>query len=481
MVVTKAVFTKGSMLRHVVFMTSTSATSLLSIFLIEVLTVVYIAMLRDDSLLAAFAVAKTLMFFLISMILGIAVAVSTTVSRSLGSGVPDQARRLASSGALLGSMATVCGAALELVVLDQAIRMLGGEGNFCGAALELVVLDQAIRMLGGEGNSFTAAREYLWLTLPASVLVAVEQLCVQILRSAGFGKQAMWTLLTATAAVAIAYPLLILVLDLGLVGAGIAYLISSLISACLGFYYVHRVAHLTCRVSLKNLSGDIRNIGRTALPAVIGNLATPVGMAYVMAAMVPFGSQALAAIGVIDRVIQVAFCVVFALPGALIPIMGQNLGAMNIARVSQAIKMTYGLLIGYGSVTSLLLILLAEPLARLFHVAGEGVIVFFAFCRWGGVLWTLIGLQFIATSVFLSMGRPAYVTLFSWLRASLGTMPFVWYGAHKFGSVGVMLGQLLGNTIVAFCACWLAHLLMKKMLDIEIHSIGNRSIPRSNS
>ncbi|RMW08640.1 MATE efflux protein, partial [Pseudomonas amygdali pv. tabaci] len=76
MAVTKAVFTKGSMLRHVVFMTSTSATSLLSIFLIEVLTVVYIAMLRDDSLLAAFAVAKTLMFFLISMILGIAVAVS---------------------------------------------------------------------------------------------------------------------------------------------------------------------------------------------------------------------------------------------------------------------------------------------------------------------------------------------------------------------------------------------------------------------
>ncbi|MFI3044414.1 MATE efflux protein [Pseudomonas coronafaciens pv. coronafaciens] len=458
MAVNKAAFTSGSLLRHLVFMTSTSATSLLSIFLIEVLTVVYIAMLRDDSLLAAFAIAKTLMFFLISMILGIAVAVSTIVSRSLGSGLPDQARRLASSGVLLASMATVCGAALELIVLDQAISMLGGEGN-----------------------SFTAAREYLWLTLPASVLVAVEQLCVQILRSAGFGKQAMWTLLTATAAVAIADPLLIVVFDLGLMGAGIAYLISSLVSACLGFYYVHRVAHLTCRVSLKNLSGDIRNIGRTALPAVTGNLATPVGMAYVIAAMAPFGPQALATIGVIDRVIQVAFCVVFALPGALIPILGQNLGAMNTARVSQAIKMTYGLLIGYGSMTSLLLILLAEPLASLFHIAGEGQVVFFAFCRWGGALWTLIGLQFIATSVFLSMGRPAYVTLFGWLRASLGTMPFVWYGAHKFGSVGVMLGQLLGNTIVAFCACWLAHMLMKKMLDIEIHSIGNRSRHRSNS
>ncbi|GAO94561.1 MATE efflux family protein [Pseudomonas syringae pv. actinidiae] len=368
-------------------------------------------------------------------------AVSTAVSRSLGSAAPDQARRLASSGLLLGIFATVCGAAIELVVLDPAIRMLGGEGN-----------------------SFTAAREYLWLTLPASVLVAVELLCVQILRSAGFGKQAMWILLTSTAAVAIADPLLIVVFDLGLVGAGIAYLISSLVSACLGFYYVHRVARLTSGVSLTHLSGDISTISRTAVPAVIGNLATPVGMAYVMAAMAPFGSQALAAIGVIDRVIQVAFCVVFALPGALIPILGQNLGAMNTTRVSHAVKATYGLLICYGAATSLLLILLAEPLARLFHVSGEGLIVFSAFCRWGGFLWTLIGLQFIATSIFLSMGRPMYVTLFGWLRASLGTVPFVWYGAQAFGSVGVMLGQLLGNTVVAFCACWLAHLLMKKIL-----------------
>ncbi|WP_024680807.1 MATE family efflux transporter [Pseudomonas syringae] len=458
MAVTKAVFTEGSVLRHVVFMTSTSATSLLSIFLIEVLTVVYIAMLRDDSLLAAFAVAKTLMFFIISMILGIAVAVSSTVSRALGSGVPDQARRLASSGLMLGIIATVCGAVLELIFLDSAIRMLSGEGS-----------------------SFTAAREYLWLALPASVLVAVEQLCVQILRSAGFGKQAMWTLLTATAAVAIADPLLIIVFDLGLVGAGIAYLVSSLVSACLGFYYVHRVARLTSGVSLTHLSGNISTISRTAVPAVIGNLATPVGMAYVMAAMAPFGSQALAAIGVIDRVIQVAFCVVFALPGALIPILGQNLGAMNTARVSYAVKTTYGLLIGYGATTSLLLILLAEPLARLFHVSGEGLIVFSAFCRWGGFLWTLIGLQFIATSIFLSVGRPMYVTLFGWLRASLGTVPFVWYGAQAFGSVGVMLGQLLGNTVVAFCACWLAHLLMKKGIGQRGHSLGNRSVHRGNS
>ncbi|MFH7423183.1 multidrug transporter MatE, partial [Pseudomonas syringae pv. tagetis] len=77
----------------------------------------------------------------------------------------------------------------------------------------------------------------------------------------------------------------IVVFDLGLVGAGVAYLISSLVSACLGFNYVHRDARLTCRISLTHLSGDISKIGRTAAPAVDGNLATQVGIAYVMAAM----------------------------------------------------------------------------------------------------------------------------------------------------------------------------------------------------
>ncbi|MFH7456661.1 multidrug transporter MatE, partial [Pseudomonas syringae pv. tagetis] len=95
-----------------------------------------------------------------------------------------------------------------------------------------------------------------------------------------------------------------------------------------------------------------------------------------------------------------------------------------------------------------------------------------AFCRWGGLLWTLIGLQCIATSIFLSVGRPKYVTLFGWLRASLGTEPFVWYGAQAFGSVGVILGQLLGNTEVAICACWVAHLLMKNITSNKANTIG---------
>lgn len=438
----KAAFTHGSLLRHMVVMTCTSATSLLSVFLVDILTVVYIALLSDDTLLAAMAVAKTLMFFITSMVLGVAVAAGTVVSKWLGAGAPERARQLASTGLLLA-------------VIVAAL----------GAAIQLVFLDVVVHLLGAEGSTFRAARSYLWITLPATVLMAAGQMCAQLLRTAGLSRQAMWIMLIATAAVAVADPLLIFMFDLGLDGAGYAYVLSCAITASVGGYYVHRVARLTSRLERGQLWADIGQISRIAVPAVFGNLATPVGMAYLMATVAQFGSQALAGIAVIDRVIQFAFCVFFVLPGALSPVLGQNLGAMNKTRAAHAIRMTYGLVLGYGIAVSLLLAGSAGVMGRLFHVEGEGLVILEAFCRFGGVLWTLIGLQFIATSIFITMGRPLYVTVFGWLRASLGTVPFVWYGAQTFGSSGALLGQLLGNALVALMACLVAMVVMRNALN----------------
>lgn len=436
-----AVFTEGSLLRHMVIMTCTSATSLLSIFLVDILTVVYIAMLRDDALLAAIAVAKTLMFFITSMVLGVAVAAGTVVSKRLGAGKPQRARQLASTGLLLAVVVAVVGAAIQLLFLDAAVHLLGADGN-----------------------AFAAARSYLWITLPATVLMAVGQMCAQLLRTAGLSRQAMWIMLAATAAVAVADPVLIFLFDLGLDGAGYAYVLSCTITASVGGYYVHRVARLTSRLEPVQLWADIGHICRIAVPSVFGNLATPVGMAYLMATVAQFGSQALAGIAVVDRVIQFAFCVFFVLPGALSPVLAQNLGALNKARAAQAIRLTYWLVLGYGAGISLLLAVSAGLMERLFHVEGEGLLILQAFCRFGGVLWTVIGLQFIATSVFITTGRALYVTVFGWLRASLGTVPFVWYGAHTLGSSGALLGQLLGNALVALVACLMAMVVLRNAL-----------------
>lgn len=447
-----AVFTQGSVLNHIVRMTGTSTTSLLSIFVIDVLSVFYISMLHDDVLLAALVVGKTLTFFVTSMSMGVSMASAALIASRLGAGEIQRARQLAGSG-------------LALVIAV----------SISAAAVELFFLDAILNLLGLEERAFATAHMYLWITLPATLFMAIGQICMQTLRTSGFGKQPMFIVLTGTAVGALAEPVFILWLNLGLNGAGFAYLLMACVTASLGVYYVHRVARLTARAAPAQMRADIGQISRIALPAVFGNLATPVGMAYLMSSVAAYGSQALAGIAVVDRIIQLSFCVFFVLPGALSPIIGQNLGARNAERAREAIKTTYWLALGYGAVVALILALSAQTLQGLFNVQGEGVRILQVFCQFGGVLWTLIGLQFIAISIFVTMGRPIFVTLFGWLRASLGTVPFVWYGANLNGSAGALLGHLLGNATVALAACVVGMLVMKATLkEITLPVLAHR-------
>ena len=55
-------FTEGGVARQILVMTSTSALSLFAVFLVDILTLVYVSMLHDPMLLAAVGIAKVLIF-----------------------------------------------------------------------------------------------------------------------------------------------------------------------------------------------------------------------------------------------------------------------------------------------------------------------------------------------------------------------------------------------------------------------------------
>ncbi|MGE8633693.1 MAG: MATE family protein, partial [Achromobacter piechaudii] len=77
-------------------------------------------------------------------------------------------------------------------------------------------------------------------------------------------------------------------------------------------------------------------------------------------------------------------------------------------------------------------------------------------CRYGSFAWALNSLFFVAIAVFNNLGYAAYSTMIGWLRATLGTLPFVWLGAHYGGAEGVLLGQTLGFalfSVIAIAVC----------------------------
>ena len=419
-------FTRGAIGHHVLVMSSTSALALLAIFLTDILTLTYIAMLRDEALVAAVGIAKTLAFFNSSLVAGIIVAAGTMISRRVGQGA------CASLPALVTHMLILATLASALVAFIQWLYL----GFFAG-------------LLGANAPTSAVARQFIAMTLLASPLMTITQAAAQGLRACGHSVRALAVVLAAAMCLAVVDPLLIFVLDFKLWGAGLSCLLAAATGALLGLQQLHRHVGLTARIRWRLLRLYGGRINRVALPFTLGSLAMPLALTYTMAQLATFGVSVMAGMALMDRVLQIAYCLYFALPGALVPILAQNLGAGDGLRVQATLRSACKVVLGHGLAVWAVLLLVSGWLGPQFGLSGPGQHLVEQLCRFGPGPWLLIGLDFIAISLFISRGRVWWVPAYAWLRATLGTVPFIWVGAQAYGASGVMLGLWCGNALVA--------------------------------
>jgi Na+-driven multidrug efflux pump len=259
-------------------------------------------------------------------------------------------------------------------------------------------------------------------------------------------------LLAGSLTLAVADPLFIFVFNLGVIGAGLSYGLSALVALGVGLALLQRHIGLSARLNLKLLRLHAFRVSRIAVPAMLANLAMPVGITYLMITLARQGASALAGMAVVDRVLQLAYCAFFALPTALVPILAQNLGAGRTDRARQAIAFTGKLVVLYGVALWLALLVAGPGIADYFQLTDTGRGMFLAFSHFGAGLWIIFGLDFVAQSLFLTLGRAWWVPTFGWLRGTLGSIPFVYVGAHGYGGTGALVGMWSGNALVALLA-----------------------------
>jgi Na+-driven multidrug efflux pump len=68
----------------------------------------------------------------------------------------------------------------------------------------------------------------------------------------------------------------------------------------------------------------------------------------------------------------------------------------------------------------------------------------------------------VANAAFNNLGKPLYSMAFNWAKATLGTIPFAYFGAH-FGATGVLIGPALGAVIFGVLAVWVALRLTQQL------------------
>ncbi|WP_368669905.1 MATE family efflux transporter, partial [Beijerinckia sp. L45] len=433
-------FTTGSTMRHVLVMTAAGSVGLIAVFFVDLLSLLYISRLGDTSLTAAVGYASQVLFLLISVNIGLSIAIGAVVSRALGAGDRPRARHLAVSGLL------------HVAVISGTLSLLAWP-----------FAHDILRLFGAQGEALEVGTVYLRMTLPASVFLGVGMAFASILRAVGDAKRSMYVTLGGAIITACLDPIFIFGFHLGIYGAAIVLVASRFVLLLVGWHGAVRVHDLVAKPHLRPALLDLAPLMTIAIPAILTNLANPVANIYAMRIFSRFGQETVAAFAIMDRVTPVAFGVLFALSGSVGPVLGQNYGARIMGRVRRVLTDCLIVSIVYVVVITVVLWLAAPLIIALFGATGETAKLLGFFCTYGGGLWFFLGGIFVANAAYNNLGAPFMSAVFNWGRATLGTMPFVTIGAAQYGPEGGFIGMIAGAALFGTLAVGGAYVVIARL------------------
>lgn len=424
-------FLTGSTMGHVVRMTLTGAFGITFVFIVDAANLFWISLLGDPKLVAAIGFAFAIQFFSVSSGIGLMIAANALVARAIGAGDRAEARRMATSAAL-----TACAV------------------QGCMAALIVWFRHEIVGMTGAEGETAQLAARYLGFTLPSLTIMAISLIASGSLRALGDGKRSMFVTLIAGCVSMVVDPTLIFVLGLGLDGSAMGLNLSRLVMLCVALRFAIGTHDIFARPSLRDVRDRLAPYLAIALPAILTQLATPMGNYLMTAVMAQFGDAAVAGWAVVGRLTTVAFGGIFSLSGAIGGIFGQNFGARKFDRLQS----TYRDAILFGLLYTLLLwaalYLTAPMVIGSFGLSSEGGAVVMAFVTFGAGGFVFAGALFVSNAAFNALGRPTRSTLTIWLRDGVMTLPLALWMAGVFGAAGVIYAQALASLLVGLLAAW---------------------------
>ena len=434
---TNAKFLDGDLMRHVVVMSLASSVGLVSIFLVDFLDLYFISLLGQAELAAAVGFAGTLIFFNMSITIGLMIAMSALAAQRIGRGEPEEARRIATS-------VTVAG-----VILASIIAI-----GFWITAPNLLDL------IGAVGETKDLAVRYLRIVVPTLPIAVLGMTASGLLRAHGDARRAMNATLAAGAVNAVLDPVFIFGLGLGLDGAALASVAARIAMAITAILPVYRHYGGFAPFDGAHFRRDLGPIFAIATPAILTNIATPVGSIFVTRALAPYGDEAVAGYAVVTRLMPLAFCVIFSLSGAVGPIVGQNFGAREYGRVREALRNAIKFTVGYTLLIWVVLVALHGTIADQFGLSGHGRTLVFWFAVAVTPLFFFNGALFISNATFNNLNRPVWSTWLNWGRNTIGIIPLVFAGSALFGAPGVLIGQALGGVFFGIFGVWLGFRLI---------------------
>ena len=179
-----------------------------------------------------------------------------------------------------------------------------------------------------------------------------------------------------------------------------------------------------------------------------------------------YGSEAVAAIGIVLKIVTLGTNVVFGFVKGLQPIAGYNYGAKNYTRVREAIRYSLILTTSFCIVWSLVILLFTDSITSCFGDDQGVKVIAEEALRANTILFFTFGFQFVYSTLYTAMGKAKQTLLLNISRQGIFFIPTILILPLYFGLGGVLYTQAIADfftTLLTFFFALSIHRELKQM------------------
>lgn len=324
--------------------------------------------------------------------------------------------------------------------------------TFVSLVLEIIILiflNPILKFIGATDTILPLAKEYSSILVVSFIFQALSISFMNLVRAEGAVKLSMYSQIAGSVLNIILDPIFIYTFKLGIRGAGIATVISQIISLLILIpYYIFGKSYL--KLSIKNIRISkeiIKPILDIGLPIFAINLFQCISMSLLNIFTAPYGDEAVAGIGISTRICSIAMFVITGFSRGYQNFVAFNYGAKNLSRVKQSTKKSLVWSVGFCILISIVQIVFSKQLVLLFTqdaaVIKIGIRTLFA----NSIVFFTYGYQSIIIVLLLSIKKEKEGFFLSLGRQGIFFIPLAFILSKLFGLTGVIYTQASADIV----------------------------------
>ena len=359
----------------------------------------------------------------------------------------------------------------------DTVRRTSSFGFYCALVCSLlfslfcsVFRSPLLTLLGADPDTVVSTGQYMFWTVTLGAAPSIlNVILANLIRSEGESLHASIGTISGCVLNMLLDPLFIMPwgLNMGASGAGCATFLSNC-AACSYFFVFLLIRHGRTYVSLDPRKFSFRRdivtgVAAVGVPAAIQNLLNVTGMAVLNNFTSEFGTDAVAAMGIVHKINMVPMYFSMGLGQGIMPLVGYNYANGNAKRMKDSILFTAKIAVGFILAATAVYYVFAGDVVRLF--IQKDSIVFYGerFLQGFCLGLPFLSMDFLAVGIFQAVGMGKESFIFAILRKVALEIPALYILNMLWPLYGLAYSQLCAEVVLAAAAVIVLAKLFKKV------------------